>query len=119
MTPEHLHLAINHLPILGVGFAVIPLAIGVFRNSRVTLFSGLLMAVLAGWTTPVVMESGEQAYERYEHRPISTYLDAKAEDVMHDHEERAEVGAKVMVLTALLATLSLILFFSSLSGLTA
>ena len=30
---------------------------------------------------------------------------------MHDHEERAEVGAKVMVATALLATLSLILFF--------
>ncbi|MBP9865331.1 MAG: hypothetical protein KBC91_02885 [Candidatus Omnitrophica bacterium] len=111
ITPEHLHLALNHLPILGLGLAVIPLGLGILKNSREALFSGILIAVLAGWTTPVVMESGEQAYERYEHKPISAYLDAKAEDVMHDHEERAEAGAKVMVATAVLATLVLLFYF--------
>jgi len=105
MTPEHLHLALNHLPILGLGFAVIPLVMGLLKNSREALFSGILMAMLAGWATPIVMESGEQAYERYEHKPISAYLDVKSEDVMEVHEERAETGAKVMVATAVLATL--------------
>jgi hydrogenase-4 membrane subunit HyfE len=111
MTPEHLHLALNHLPILGLGFAVIPLVIGILKNSRETLFAGILIAMIAGWAVPVVMESGEQAYERYEHKPISTYLDKKAEDVMDVHEERAELGGKVMVATAIFATLLLLCLF--------
>ncbi len=111
MTPEHLHLAVNHLPILGLGFAIIPLLIGIFKNNRVTIFSGLLIAMIGGWATPLAMESGEQAIERYEKGSVTAYLDANVGPVLETHEERAEAGAKAMLAAAVLATISFLLNF--------
>lgn len=111
MTPEHLHLAVNHLPIIGLGFAIIPLIIGIYTNNRVTIFSGLVIAMIGGWATPIVMESGEQAIERYEKGSVTRYLDAKVGPVLEAHEERAETGSKAMLAAAVLATISFLLSF--------
>lgn len=108
MTVEHLHLALNHLPFLGAAFALIPLLIGLFTGSRTTLIAGLLIAALAGWTTPLVMYTGEEAYDRYEKGPVAAFLDAKAEHYLEEHEERAEAGAKVMYASAVVATIGLL-----------
>jgi hypothetical protein len=88
-TPEHLHLALNHLPFLGAGFAIIPLAIGFITKNKNAVLSGLLIAALSGWLTPIVMETGESAYERYEKGPIAQFLDPQAEQFLETHEHRA------------------------------
>ena len=76
MTPEHLHLVVNHIPVLGAAFALIPILTGLIARNRACLICGLVMAMVAGWTTPIVMGSGEEAYKRYEHGAPAAYLDA-------------------------------------------
>ena len=107
MTPEHLHLALNHLPFLGSGFALIPLLIGIFFKSRAALVSGLLIAAVSGWSTGLVMGTGEKAYERYYNDPISAMVGQEGHEAMELHEMRAHDWSKVMYVSALVATLGL------------
>ena len=104
MTPEHLHLALNHLPFLGAGFALIPLAIGFLTRNKHTVLAGLLVAMVSGWATPLVMMTGESAYERYEDGPVARYLDANAEKSLDMHEHRAEAWSPVLYASAVVAT---------------
>jgi peptidoglycan/LPS O-acetylase OafA/YrhL len=107
MTPEHLHLALNHVPLIGLICAIVPLAIGLFTRNRPALIAGLVLVTVCGWVTPVVMETGEEAYERYEEGPVARFLDPQAGVYLEQHEERAEKGSKVMLATAVLGTLAL------------
>lgn len=113
MTAEHLHLAINHIPFLGSAFAFIPILLGILTKNRVTMMSGLLLAAVAGWMTPLVMESGEEAYERYEDGPVKPYLDANAEHFLEEHEETAETWSKVFYVSAVISTIALLILFRS------
>lgn len=106
-TPEHFHLALNHLPFLGAGFAIIPLAIGFITKNKTAVLAGLLTAALAGWVTPIVMETGESAYERYEEGPIANFLDPMAEKFLEIHEHRAETWSVALYANAIIATLCL------------
>lgn len=108
MTPEHIHLATNHIPVLGAGFAILPLLWGLLRRNRGLLLCGLVMAAVSGWVTPVVMSTGESAYERYEHGAVSDQLDPDVAPYLHAHEERAHTWSKVMYITAVLATAGLV-----------
>jgi hypothetical protein len=107
MTPEHLHLATNHIPVIGVAVATLPLFWGVLRNSRDLLLCGLILAALCAWATPIVMSTGESAYERYEHGPVSKHLDDNVATYLEAHEQRAHAWSKAMYVTAILATLAL------------
>lgn len=106
-TPEHLHLALNHLPFLGAGFALVPLLIGLISGQKNTVLAGLILAVGSGCVTPLVIETGEAAYERYEHGPVSAYLDPQAERSLDIHEHRAEFWGKVIFGSALMLTIGL------------
>ncbi|MGA0334305.1 MAG: hypothetical protein ACO3NW_10155 [Kiritimatiellia bacterium] len=59
MTPEHLHLALNHLPLLGAALSLIPILIGLLTRNRMTLLSGLLYLggglELAMWGSTLVV----------------------------------------------------------------
>lgn len=107
-TPEHLHLALNHLPFLGSGFALIPIILGLFWRSKTALVAGLSLAALAGWATPFVMNTGEAAYERYEEGAVAAFLDPQAEHYLEEHEHLAEIWSKVMYVSAVVATLGLL-----------
>lgn len=107
MNPEHLHLALNHIPIIGLACSLIPIVAGILAKNKTALISGLVLAVVCGWTTPVVMETGEMAYERYESGSVRRYLDPGFEDPLEAHEHRAEKGSVVFYVAAVLATLSL------------
>ena len=108
LTPEHLHLALNHIPFLGAGFALIPLLFGLFLRNRSTVIAGLVIAVVSGWVTPLVMESGESAYKRYKKGPVAAYLDPQAKEYLEVHEHRAEDWAKILYANAVITTLGLI-----------
>jgi hypothetical protein len=111
MTAEHQHLALNHLPIIGLACASLPVLAGILTKNKTTLLTGLFLAAVCGWVTPVVMQSGEYAYERYEIGSVKPYLDPEVRIWMEQHEERAEKGSKVMLAAAVLATICLPLTF--------
>ena len=107
MTPEHLHLAMNHIPFLGAGFAVVPLLSGLLSGQKNTVLVGLLIAALSGWSMPLVMETGEAAYERYENGPVTSHLDPAFNESLEIHEHRAENWAIALYANAAAATLGL------------
>ncbi len=110
-TPEHLHLALNHIPFLGAGLALIPLFIGFLAGQRSTIVAGLLMVAASGWMTPLVMETGESAYERYKKGPVASFLDTLAETALEQHEHRAEAWAPVLYVNTIVSTIALALIF--------
>jgi hypothetical protein len=107
MTQEHLHIATNHLPFLGAGIAIIPIIVGIALRSKATMITGLAIATIFGWMTPIVMSTGEEAYERYEEGPVRSFLDSNVKAALESHQERAEGWSKVMYLSAIVSTLSL------------
>lgn len=109
VSPEHLHLALNHLPFLGAAFATIPVLFGLFMRSRPAVLAGLAAAALAGWSTPLVMATGEAAYERYEESPSAHFLDPQVGAYLDTHEERAEAWSFVFYTSALLTTIGVVL----------
>ncbi len=109
MTPEKLHLAINHIPIVGLACALVPLLIGLVWKHKLTLLAGLLIAAICAGSIPLVMDSGERAYERYKNGPINEYLDPDGIAALEAHYERAETWSKVTYITALLAVIGLVL----------
>jgi hypothetical protein len=103
-TPEHLHVALNHIALIGFPVAIIPLAIALIRKDRGALLSALLIVFLCGLSIPIVMETGDGAEERLETGEAGVQIDSTAISFLHEHEERADVAATfVYILTGLAA----------------
>jgi peptidoglycan/LPS O-acetylase OafA/YrhL len=107
MPPEHLHAAMNHLPLVGLLAACIPLLYGLLRRNKHVIVAGLLTCLVFGAAAPLVMKTGEEAEERFEEGPIATLLDAGAEDLLHEHEERAERAVLLVYATVAFALVAL------------
>lgn len=104
MSPEHVHVVVVHLPIVGLMAALIPLAWAVLRRDRTSAALGLAIAAAFALVTPLAAQSGERAEERLEHASGALALDPASDHWMEEHEERAEVGAVVLyVATGVLA----------------
>jgi peptidoglycan/LPS O-acetylase OafA/YrhL len=98
MDATHLHLLVNHLPILGSFFALPLLVLALWRRQEPWLFAGAALLLLIGGAAGVVAEeSGEGAEEAVEH------LAGVSEALIHEHEERAEVATPLAVITGLAA----------------
>lgn len=109
MTPEHLHAMLNHLPLLGLASACIPLLYGLIRKNTEVVFVALLMVVLFGASAFLVMMSGNQAQERAEHSSLSGMLDASGKTWMKTHEDQAKLAAVASYGLAAIALVALIL----------
>ena len=96
MDETHLHLLLNHFPIIGTLFGVLFLVYGLFAKNKSILHAGLLtlfsMALLA---VPVQL-TGEGAEETVERLGVD-------HDVIHEHEEAAELAIWFMGGLGLLA----------------
>ena len=108
MTPEKLHLALNHLPLLGFTFALIPLLYGLFARNQTALLLGFIIATIGGWATPFIMGTGEAAYERYKSGEVRQHLDAAAIEALERHEEIGHKGSKLLYATAVISTIGLV-----------
>lgn len=106
-TPAHLHLAINHVPIIGLAVAALPLLIGILFKSRGALASGLLAVVLCVGTLPAIMETGEAAQESFVDGSIEPGMDAAGKAAFREHSGRAKFTAPVIYATGLLALIAL------------
>lgn len=102
-TPQHVHLLLNHLPIVGLAFALLPLAWGALRRDRRTAIAGACLAFVATLATPIVARSGEGAEDQL--RPTLTSADRAT---VEEHEERAETAVWALYVTLALSVAALL-----------
>lgn len=102
MDQAHLHLVLNHFPILGTLFGSILLIVGAFKKSRTLQKAALLTLVGVALFTLPAYYTGEAAEHATEHMIGSSH------DMLEEHEELAEKG---LVVALVLGAVSLVLWF--------
>ena len=104
MNAAYVHLSLNHVPVLGVVFALPLLGFGLLRRNATLLRAGWVTAVVVALVAIPVYVSGDGAEHIVEHEPGVAHATIKA------HEEMALfglIGAEMLGALALLG-----LFFS-------
>jgi uncharacterized membrane protein len=101
MNPAHLHLVINHLPIIGsfIGLSLIIYSHIVNKNTS-NLKAGLVILAISCFTILPVYFSGEAAEDIVEHLPGITH------DTIEEHEELAELGLYISLFIGLLSSIT-------------
>ncbi|MFZ4679878.1 MAG: hypothetical protein ACOYLP_06900 [Flavobacterium sp.] len=90
MNDAHLHLLVNHFPIIGTNFGLgILIAVIIFKNNAVKNVSYVIFIVTAIFTF-ISMSTGEGAEEIVEDMPNV------GKQIIHEHEEFAEKLALVL-----------------------
>lgn len=100
MNAAHIHLIVNHFPIILPIMAILLLIWGMIAKSWDIQKSGLLLLILAGIASFVAMQSGEGA----EH--IVRKMAGIDKNYIHDHEEWAEKFALLNYINALLSIIA-------------
>jgi uncharacterized membrane protein len=101
MNLAHVHLILNHIPIIGIPIALIFLAYGVYvKNQQSQKFALLMLFGLALFVLPVYF-TGEPAEEIVEHLP------GVAESFIESHEEAAEISLILTLITGIAALIAL------------
>ena len=101
VNPTHLHLMLSHLPIIGPFLAAILLGWGLWRGSREVVRTALGATVLLAMATYPIYLTGEQAEKQVEH------LSWSDEQLVKEHETRAEAALVAMLITGALAALAI------------
>ena len=107
-TPAQLHVALNHVPIIGLAVACLPVLVGILFHSRGALASGLLAVVLCAGTMPAIIETGEAAQESFVDGSIEPGMDAAGKEAFREHSGRAKFTAPVVYAVGILALAALL-----------
>lgn len=101
MNEAHVHLLINHFPVIGVFMGAIWLTFARFTSRDSAIPHSLWLLLISGVLVLPAYQSGEAAEEFWEgnQREEGTYVE--------DHEEAAEMALVVGLLTGIGAALSL------------
>lgn len=91
MDQAHLHLVLNHFPILGSLFAFILLLIATLKKNLFLYKTGLTVLFFVALLTIPAYTTGEAAEHATEHLPGSSH------DMVHEHEEQAELAFPIML----------------------
>jgi hypothetical protein len=105
MTWAHIHLALNHVPVVGLPVVVLLLAWGVVRRSPEVTRASLGLLVLLAAVTIVVQLTGEPAEDLVEGLP------GVFESGIERHEEAALIGSIGMTALGLLGCVALSVYF--------
>lgn len=104
MSPVHLHLMLNHLPVVGIVFAALLLGYAVLVNNdvvkKISLAAFVLIAMLA---VPAYL-TGEPAEE------IAEGLPGVTEYAIEQHEEAAQIAFASILLVGAMAVAGLVMF---------
>jgi uncharacterized membrane protein len=98
ITPAHLHVLINHIPIIGIPLIALFLAWGLARREEPVIRVALIATVILGALTWVTMLTGDGAKDDIEH------LAWVNKDVVEEHEDSgdwANISGIVMGVAAL------------------
>lgn len=97
MNYPHLHLMVNHFPVVGAFLALGFLVWALVSRQRALTRAALVVALIAGLSSWPATFTGEEAHEQVED------LAGFDHDMVHEHEEAAELAMYVMLGTAALA----------------
>lgn len=104
MSAVHLHLMLNHFPVVGALIGILLLAVALLRRSSELAKVTLGLFALLGAASLAVFLTGEPAEELVEKLP------GFSESITHAHEEIAELATIVMVGFGVLALGTLALY---------
>ncbi len=105
MNLTHLHLLLNHFPIIGTLIGSFTMLYGILKNQQQAKSIGAaIIQIMAIIAIPVFL-TGEPAEETVEH------LQGISKSIIHDHEEAAELALWIMEIAGLFALLSLFFQF--------
>jgi uncharacterized membrane protein len=97
MTPAHLHLALNHFPIITSVIAFLVFLSGLLLKNKSVKICGLSLTLLAGLFTLPAFLTGEGAEEQIE------AINGVSHTLIHEHEEMAELLIWLVSINALFA----------------
>ena len=103
MDLTHLHLILNHFPVLGIMFGFLILLWGVLRGNEEVKTVGLVFLVLTALAAVPVYLTGEPAEEIVENLP------GVSEQIIELHEDSALLSLILAIATGVLAFAGLIL----------
>lgn len=103
MNWSHLHLIVNHLPVLGILFALLLLAVGLLKGSEDLQKAALTAFILTGICAVVAYLTGEPAEEVVERLPGIN----KAAIELHEKAAVAALSGAVTLAVASIVTLLL------------
>ena len=103
ITPAHLHVLLNHWPIIGIPLVALLLAWGLFRHQDAVIRAALYGAMLMAVGTFVADQTGDRAKDNIEHEVWAN------RDVIHTHEEAADYANIAGLATGLAALVLLVM----------
>ena len=101
MNDAHLHLLVNHFPIIGTLFGLGILISGMLLKNNSVKNTAYILFIVAAVFSAFSMGTGEGAEELVENLP------SIGKQIIHEHEEIAEKFAIIMYATGLFGLLSL------------
>lgn len=107
MNDAHLHMVVNHFPIIGTLFGLGILITGIALKNKVISNVAYALFVVAAVFAAVSMATGEGAEEIVENLPEVTH------NIIHEHEEMAEKLALVLYALGLVSLIGLFLNFKN------
>lgn len=107
MNDAHLHMVVNHFPIIGTIFGLGILLAGIFMKQTVVKNVAYILFVVAAIFGAVSMATGEGAEE------IAEKLPSVTDQIIHEHEEMAEKLALVLYALGVISLLGLYLNFKN------
>ena len=102
MDATHLHLLLNHFPIIGTLIAILILAYGIYSGSRRTTKAALFTIIVMSLIAIPVFLTGEPAEESVENLPGITHA------IIEEHEEAAEFAIWMMAILGIISAISMV-----------
>ena len=107
MNEAHLHMVVNHFPIIGTILGLGILVVGIVLKNNTVKNTAYALFVVAAIFAAISMGTGEGAEEMVENMPTV------GKQIIHEHEEMAE---KLAVVLYLLGVISLVGFYLNLKN---
>lgn len=102
MNAAHLHLIMNHIPVIGMLIAVVFLIASLFHGKDILIKASLWMLFFVALSAIPAYLTGDPAHEYLEHTP------GLRNDLILEHEDAAEVAFVSSMILGLLALLGLV-----------
>lgn len=102
MTPTHIHLVLNHVPLIGTVIGLALLAYALLRKEHAVAKSAMSIFIFTALVAGVVYLTGESAEEAVEHLPTVTHASIET------HEEAALIGLIATFILGLVSFFGLI-----------
>jgi uncharacterized membrane protein len=102
MNAAHLHLIVNHIPVIGMLIAVVFFVVSLFHGKDILVKASLWMLFFVALSAVPAYLTGDPAHEYLEHTP------GIRNDLIHEHEDAAEVAFVSAMILGLMALLGLV-----------